>query len=952
MQREEILYKTSKSGTTAIYFVPNVPIELVPFLEDPAYLVFNNFNVPIALYNYQSGSTELWNQQLVNNYYMDVQLSSVTTNYVTGYSITETFRKILSPTEKANIQQRFNNNVTSTITGQTQVPVNYPTYVFFKEHEVDDMYVNIKLNRTFETLDTLSMYNKPINTIPLQEAKTGVVFGKLVAIQSLKDESGNKIRIPLKNVPIGIFNKTEDFEAPMSVDNNGDRFFMNIKEASQPSQYFDSLAYDEDQRFLKSQSQFTSMPEKFKYVTTTNDQGEFVIYNAPVGSQVMVLEVDLFKQGLTKDEIILNNFPFPTDDQANIGEFPCYYYNQVPVDVIPAWGTNQSGYTELNINVNLDLRKWATYIFAPAAYGNEKLEQTVAKNVANTLKIQVRDMTNPKFAAKTLEITQIPNDLDRRPGAKYLWFNEILTQRQQLEFTKFGCPVLKLPANLYDPNGYRTDSNGVPQSNQRGLWLAAYQFSVFVNKERCIRDTGGYSDGTNFWSHFNVNYFAGAGPTDTAPFAGLGKFPYEKPWSLTYPDQYKIPAKPTQLRYSYGGGRTYQSPYIVEEPAYADGDLVGNEVDPNSTLADVGGFGVQSTNGVWFPNQIAFVATKNYMYKYERGVRWDERYANGYEQYWTPSMPGPYASYPLIAGASAVVNGEKYQRVECGYGYFMKYRDWPRVFRVDWSADIYFYPDASSSPGVSSPGTYFGGFKSLLGYRHLTYNLDDQNFAFGFNQFVNNKISKDGIDIYRIVESGLDNVKIPENFLIPTSANLQFGGHADRCYSLYVVNNGVINARIQNKFNASVDVQNPSGGSITFYPYQYFTLNPGGLFVCNDDIGGGAERLEFEVQWTGFNFPGNDSFNSNTNKYDVCNYTIGISVGGQIDGGGNIPTGSGHVDLPFYVSAGVNPPTWYINASNTGSDPDGNGGDRQGISGWNMPSNSSIYSLYIEPNPR
>jgi hypothetical protein len=277
------------------------------------------------------------------------------------------------------------------------------------------MFANIKLSRSYETLDTLNIYNTPINSISQQEARTGVLFGKLEAIQLLKNEDGNSIRIPLANVPIGIFTPSDEFPTPSSLDDNGDRFYMNLKETSGPNIYFQPttgpssttpISYTEDQKFLKSNSNLLSLPEKFKLITITNENGEFVIYDAPIGNNIVVFEVDLFKQGLSKDEIILNNFPFPPNDNSNIGEFPCYYYNQIPVDVVPAWGTSQTGYTELNISVNLDLRKWSTYIFAPGAYGNEKLEKTTANNIANTLKIQMRDMTNPGFAIKELEVAE------------------------------------------------------------------------------------------------------------------------------------------------------------------------------------------------------------------------------------------------------------------------------------------------------------------------------------------------------------------------------------------------------------------------------------------------------------------------------------------------------------------------------------------------------------------
>ena len=962
MLKEEILYQTSKTGTTVFFFAPNVTSEMVPFLTEPAYVVLNGLGVPVSYYNRASGTTEVWKLDDVNGYNTNVLISqmppissilsgsSATTyvnqpnpnalNYLTGYSFSQTFNKKMNASERSTIETRFNDNVTNTITAQTQVAVNYPTYVFFNEHEVDDMFANIKLSRTYEALDTLQIYNKPINSVPVQEAATGVLFGKLQATQILKDEAGNNIKIPLRNVPVGIFNKSDEFPSPMSLDANGDRFFMNIKENSNLSQYIDSMAFGEDSKFLRNESSALVVPDKFKYTTITNDNGEFVIYNAPVGNSVVVFEVDMFKQGLTKDEIILNNFPFPTNDDSNVGELPCYYYNQVPVDVVPAWGTSQTGYTELNVSVNLDLRKWATYIFAPATYGNEKLETTVAQNVGNTFKIQIRDMTVAKYAPKALEVVQVPNDLDRRPGSQFLWFNEILDQRQQLEFFKFGCHVLKLPANLYDPNGYKTDNDGNP-TNQRGLWLASYQFRTFVNKQRIYRDTGGHraANGVDFWSHFNVNHVPSPTNLNDGDFSGLGTFPYEKPWSISYPEPYKIPKKPIGLRYNYEHERTFQSPYIVQEPSYTDGDLVGNVLDPTDVNSE-GGFALQYFNSTWFPNQISHVASRNYVYKYEKDVSNLESYANGYEPAWTSSNQGPYASYPNLAGMSNVVNGEKYQRVECGHGYFMKYQDWVKVYRAPWSTDTYL-------------DTPYNGFITLNSLSSNVYNLDDQNYAFAFDKFGTNfTTSKGGIDIYRIVESGINNILPVENFIIPTGNHLWFGGVASGYYSMDIWNRGVIDSKIVHNFNNNglALVNNPSGGTLFFHPGVEFTLNPGGsLSVVR------APDAETILKYTQIKLAGNDSFDSNTNKFTVSRYDIRVSLNGVMDVGGiystsEIQATNPSTDLVFTralsLPADSSYSDWYMNSSRTG----GSGQDFQGIMAGD--NSNKLYNIYTESSPR
>ena len=884
MNREEILYKTSRTGTTAIYFVPNVTPEMVPTLQEPGYLVFNNLNIPVSFSHFNTGMTEIWSLQDVGDYQINVPLTSVTNNYLTGYSMTTTFNNVYSSSEKDLIRQRFSDNVISTITAQTQISITYPTYVFFVEQEIDDMYANISLTRSYETLDTLQIYNKPINSIPLQEARTGVLFGKLQAIQTVKDENGNNFKIPLRNVPVGIFNPSSEYSAPMSLDANGDRFFINFKESSLQGQYFNVTAYTEDNKFLRSQSQYTTVPDKFKYVTFTNENGEFVIYNAPIGNGVVVFEVDLFKQGLTKDEIVLNNFPFPTNNDANIGEFPCYYYNQVPVDVMPAWGYNQTGYTELNINVNLDLRKWATYIFPPAAYGNEYLETTVAKNYKNTFKIQVKDMTNFHYQPKNIEIVQVPNDLDRQSGSEYLWYNELLSQRQQVEFFKFGCHVVKLPANIYDPLGFRTDADGIPMTStsQQGVWLAAYQFNAFVDKTRTVMKTGASVDwnggNTIIYSHFDVNN--NPGTTSDNPYNGLGVWPYEKPWSASYPEPYKIPAKPTQKRFNSPAGRTYISPYITEEPVYSDGDLVGAEVLwPTNSDPVAGGFGVQEYNGVWFPNQIAYVATESFMYKYEGTRHWSETYANGFNPYWSQSNPSPvYATKPLLNGMSSVINGEKFQRVECGYGYFMRYRDWPRVVRMDWGieSDVYRYRNL----GYEGPGTN-GTFYSLDGWTNNVYNLEGFNFAYSFEK---NNTNSRGMDLYRIVHSGPGNIKQPENFTIPTYVQLTCD-RAERCcadnghVAWGIIHQGEFEVNATLVFpnnNPSMPVwyvESPGSIMVPYVNGTSFNWKPGGrIFSYDGRTIGGASIL----------LPGNAGYDSTTNKNTLANY--GFEAGLATDG--------------------------------------------------------------------
>lgn len=968
MIQEEILYKKSRTGTTAFFFVSNLDQGLIPEFTNLSYVTLNNFGQPTGHGYFDAGP--IFKIIESKNYYSNFELSGLSNNYLTGYSYSQIFNNKLTEEQKASVESRFFDSTSSALQNLDN-SVNATPYIIFQDKEIDDMFVNIKLSRTYSTLDTLKIYNKTINSIDTQEAKTGVLFGKLEAIQLIKDENGNAHRIPLRNVPIGIFTSSDEFPTPTSLDDDGDRFFLNLKENSEQNKYFDEFAYQQDQGFLRTASQFSSTPDKFKHITLTNDNGEFIIFDCPIGNQTLVFEVDLFKQGLTWDEVALNFFPFPTTNDVNIGQYPCYYYNQIPVDVVSTWGLEQSGYTEINASVNLDLRKWTTYIFPPAAYGPEKLEETTSKNAINSFKILIRDMASKAFSSSTITVTQVPDDLDRKTYSKYTWANEMTDQRNQLEFVKFGCHVFKLPANLYDPSAYRTNDEGIPQTgntSQKGVWLSAYQFRTYVNQVLAYCDSGGQLIDNKFYSHYAINYNNPTGPEnpDDDALLQLGQGIYSQPWSINFPEPYAIPKKPTLQRYSAGSQRSLQNPYIIEEPAYLDGDLVGNVVNPNFDFTNSGGYSLQypTAIGNWHPNHISYVATRSYMYKYENGVAPNETYSSGYEPTWSQQNLGPYSGsqYQFMAGLSHVINGEKYQRLECGFGYFMKYREWPRIFRIDYTPDLYFFPDVlhkdqlgltntgldgdinNPGPGTSAAQDY-NGYTSLKSWYNNVYNLQNQNLAFAFNNNRSGLSRKNTIDIYRIVNSGPNNINKPINFVISTSMRVDFG-QCERVFSFQLTNTGSIAATFTNSFADHIWVKGPGITGQYVAQNDSFTLPPGCYIILDDlTVGGHNSNVSAAMSYVLLTLPGNSDFDLDTNKYTQCKYDVRLLVTaphsvyannmGHFDDAGTSDCGN------LYFPSALNPATYEFRSILFENNDD----DLKGIRGES--SNSHIWQIYI-----
>jgi len=744
---EEILINSNFTTGTTMYLFNTVLNNQNLILEaTPSYLLFDDNNQPNGLYYFDNKI--IFSRTPENNF---IVLSSATNNYITGYTNVISFNNVLLNSEKLRYEKRFKKSALEETSGSSR------TFVFFEDKLNEDLYLNVGLHSTYDFLNTLSIYNNLVGSMPKQEAQTGVVFGKLEAIQKIIDpDTGVNIKIPLRNVPIGIFNSSEDFQSPTSVDENGNRIMLNLepiikKQNYSFTEYFNQQSMDFDEKFLEDSSSYTSIPDQYKYITKTNENGEFILYDVPIGTQVAIFEVDLLKQGLTKEEVGLNFFPYPTFESPNIDQVPHFFFRQFPIDVVPAWGDIQTGYTELNISVNLDLRKWSTYFIPPISFSNKNITQLQTEDQLDTsLKIFVRDMTKSNFSfdisnlsndipIDNTEIVEIANLLNRDTSQEYEWRNEFTQQKITAEFRTDDYNAFKVPANIYSKNYINSENINKPSPfNVLGTWFCAYQFKMQYLDNGVFRTTGfelqylPNNQGYTTKDHYHVNKFNGGYDSNltnkqtTGSGISLKKEPYLKPWSATYPEPIKIPKIPKSLNPNF---RT------IDDPRYTDGDLVGMKY----ASAQAGGLGLQeNNNGGKFANKFSKRVNASYLYKYEAEVSWHEKYANEYPVI-LKRLQGDYTT--------EVENGERYQRVEAGFGYFLKPFGWPKV-------------DYNNSYDQINKNMLSIGVKQVS---------IDSTFNIRLNVDGTAPYKEGGIDIYRIVDP-LDLLP-PEPPIVPTFAN-------------------------------------------------------------------------------------------------------------------------------------------------------------------------------------
>lgn len=889
IQGEEILLKQSTTGTTITFFSTHLKDAVISSGIDleivPTILELNNFSEPVRFYTFDGSN--LWT---LNNDNFYVETSAATTNFITGHSYNEKFTDVISDQKFEQIKTNFFNDISqslSQIPTATTQPYPHREFVVLEYSDIDDFYVNIKINRTFDTLNTLNIYNNLVNSFPVQESPTGVVFGRLVAQQSIKDEQGNNIKIPLRNVPIGIFNPSDKFPDSSSVDENGDRLYLNLKESAVEQEYFNVNSFTSDTtNYLRSEPTLTNIPDQYKYITTTNENGEFIIYDAPVGTQLIVFDVDLFKQGLTKDEIALNFFPFTSSNDSFIDSIPSFSFKKFSVDVVPAWGTIQTGYTELNITTNYDLRKWVTFYIPPMAYEGNLLGSIELSQFSPSLNVDIRDMSKEGFPIKSIPIVEIQDITNKDEEQTLLWNNEFVQLKNGANFFTHGFKAFKLKANMYDPYGFRTDKDGVPNTypSNKGVWLAGYQFKLYYNSpESIFRSTGYQRD----WGYPNLGYIGrdnfhmNRGNTEelanSKPETKVQGPPYDKPWTHLYPNKYSIPRKPSELNYNRITGEGRLVGYL-EQPEYKDGDLVGLSVNsPNPPInlnEESGGYAVQysPSNKRWFSNRFSKEVTKGYIYKYEAGVAWNETYANGYE----PSNPG----YQVQPGASRVVGGEKFQRVECGYGYWLRPGGWPVVSAEPWGDAIFSPTTVGFTPYTVALNTTNGNNMVKANPIFVdTYNIENKEIALALD---NKATFREGpLEIYRIIDP---NALIPEGpDVIPTYARFNFG---NIFYQKDINNSKRLDSAIDNSGNdndnmfASVSengqaqenynllkirITNNGEFSVNI-PNTNIKIEPRNSYVFN--------ATELSLDGSSIVLPGNSNFDFSDSKYLNANYSM------------------------------------------------------------------------------
>lgn len=215
----------------------------------------------------------------------------------------------------------------------------------------DDKYIKVELNQDFDLLEILSLKIKQADVYQNFCSDYGVVAGRIVVNNGYGVPNVKvSIFVPILSEDIDnpIINQLYPYESPGEQEKNVSGIRYNLLPNTQ--QTFDHTpvgTFAEKKEILDSEVTLEIYEKYYKYTTTTNHAGDFILFGVPTGEQLLHYDMDIsdigflsarpyemVEQGYPKE---LFESPFKFKRQRNISSLPQIINENIPVLVEPFW---------------------------------------------------------------------------------------------------------------------------------------------------------------------------------------------------------------------------------------------------------------------------------------------------------------------------------------------------------------------------------------------------------------------------------------------------------------------------------------------------------------------------------------------------------------------------------------------------------------------------------------
>lgn len=253
-----------------------------------------------------------------------------------------------------------------------------------------DNYLKVNLEQDFDFLEILSLKLTQEEVYRQYYSDYGVVVGRVFC--------NNGLGLP--NAKVSIFipvdpNEREEikelypYRTVISSNDSGIRYNL-LPNKNQNDCHVPVGTFPTKREFLDNDLNLEIFNKYYKYTTTTNDAGDFMIFGVPVGNHVLNVDLDLSDIGLFSQKPYdlmeqgnpQNLFKSTTQFKGgkNINNLTQIKTQQVGINVMPFWGEKQQdevGISRVDVDLNYNIQPKA--IFIGSIFGDDD-KNSINKN--------------------------------------------------------------------------------------------------------------------------------------------------------------------------------------------------------------------------------------------------------------------------------------------------------------------------------------------------------------------------------------------------------------------------------------------------------------------------------------------------------------------------------------------------------------------------------------------
>ena len=257
--------------------------------------------------------------------------------------------------------------------------------------------IHVPINQTYDTFEILSLKLNQTDTYKTYESGYGIIVGRVIA--------NGGFGVP--NSKVSVFIEVDDneslkdtllynFTSTSDTDNNGVRY--NLLPDYVESECHQDVGTFPNKRLVLDNDDVIEIFDKYwKYTTTTNNSGDYMLFGVPTGSQQLHVDIDLSDCGVLSQRphnmigkgynIGMFESPNKFKSSTNLDSLPQIVTEDRGVYVYPYWGDTSNGDNTFAItrcDINIEYKFEPTAVFMGSII-TDKGSNAIGKNCTATI---------------------------------------------------------------------------------------------------------------------------------------------------------------------------------------------------------------------------------------------------------------------------------------------------------------------------------------------------------------------------------------------------------------------------------------------------------------------------------------------------------------------------------------------------------------------------------------